>query len=108
MTTKRDRQVQPVARRQMLKLLTAVSGTLILSNLPNQWQKPQLKIGILPAHAQTSPLPTHSHTPTPTNTPTPINTPAPINTSTPTNTPTVTPTLTLPPPTSTETPIPYE
>ena len=100
MTDSKDKPTPKISRRQALKLLTAVSGVVALTNLPSQWSKPLLKTGILPAHAQTSPLP---DTPTPTNTATSTPTTTPTNTSTPTNTPTPTPTDT-PTPTATATP----
>ncbi len=112
MAENKDKQDQKISRRQALKLLTAVSGAITLSSLPNQWSKPLLKVGILPAHAQTSPFPvtdtptaTSTNTPAPTNTST--NTPTPTNTSTATNTPTPTNTATptdTPSPTATATP----
>jgi hypothetical protein len=43
-----------ISRRDALKLLTAVTGATALANAPARWSKPGLKIGMLPAHAQTS------------------------------------------------------
>lgn len=82
---------QRISRRNALKILTAAAGATTLANLPGQWMKPVLRAGVLPAHAQTSGLPTAN----PTATTAPTNTP----TATPTNTPTSTPT-----PTATATP----
>ena len=84
-------QEQPEAkkfsRRNALKILAAAAGATTLANLPAQWMKPVLRAGVLPAHAQTSGLPTSIATGTPTSTPT----------STPTTTPTSTPTATATP-----------
>jgi hypothetical protein len=43
-----------ISRRDALKLLTAAAGATALANLPARWSKPDLKVGVLPAHAQTS------------------------------------------------------
>jgi hypothetical protein len=44
-----------VSRRELLKILGAAGGTLTASVLlPEKWLPPQLDIGVLPAHAQTS------------------------------------------------------
>jgi hypothetical protein len=75
-----------ISRRDAIKLLTAVTGATALANIPSRWSKPGLKIGVLPAHAQTSvaPLPTSTQTPTPT----PV-VPPPTSTQTPTPTPVI-------------------
>ncbi len=65
-----DEARRNLSRRQALKFLTAVTGATALSQLPNKWSKPLLKVGVLPAHAQTSPVPTATATSTPTSTPT--------------------------------------
>ncbi len=81
-----------VSRRQLIKLLTATAGAATLANIPNKWVKPVLRAGVLPAHAQTSPV--DPATATPSNTSTPTNTPTSTPTNTPTSTPTNTPTAT--------------
>lgn len=43
-----------LTRRDALKTLAAVTGAVTLSSLPNQWEKPLVEVGALPAHAQTS------------------------------------------------------
>ena len=43
-----------LSRREALKTLAAITGAVALSNLPNQWEKPVVDVGVLPAHAQTS------------------------------------------------------
>lgn len=43
-----------LSRRDALKLLAAATGAAALSNLPPAWSKPELQVGVLPAHAQTS------------------------------------------------------
>jgi hypothetical protein len=45
---------QKLSRREALKLLAAATGAAALSTLPPTWSKPDLQIGVLPAHAQTS------------------------------------------------------
>lgn len=66
-----DETRRNLSRRQALKVLTAVTGATALSQLPARWSKPLLQVGVLPAHAQTSPVPTATATPTPTATPPP-------------------------------------
>lgn len=41
-------------RRELLKALTAASGAVVAANIPNQWNKPKIEVGVLPAHAQVS------------------------------------------------------
>ncbi len=43
-----------LSRRDALKLLAAAAGAAAISNLPPAWSKPELQVGVLPAHAQTS------------------------------------------------------
>lgn len=44
-----------VSRRNLLKALTAAGGSLAASLfLPGKWDKPLLRVGVLPVHAQTS------------------------------------------------------
>jgi hypothetical protein len=45
---------QKLSRREALKLLAAATGAAALSTLPPAWSKPDLQVGALPAHAQTS------------------------------------------------------
>ena len=56
-----------LSRRQLLKALVA-SGSAVTaaSFLPCQWRKPVINVGVLPVHAQISPVPTDTPTPTPT------------------------------------------
>lgn len=90
-------ETKKISRRNALKILAAAAGATTLANLPGQWMKPVLRAGVLPAHAQTSGLPTATGVPT--------NTPTTVPTSTPTSTPTTTPTATATStPTATATP----
>src|SRR5688572_23142029 len=50
-----DNEVNQLSRRQALKALLAAGGAAGLSALPERWETPVLEIGLLPAHAQTSP-----------------------------------------------------
>lgn len=43
-----------LSRRDALKILMAATGAAGLSNLPATWSRPELQVGVLPAHAQTS------------------------------------------------------
>ena len=43
------------SRREALKLIAAATGALALASIPAEWTKPELRIGVLPAYAQTSP-----------------------------------------------------
>ena len=45
-------------RREALKLIAAASGALGLASIPAEWTKPELRFGVLPAYAQTSPTTT--------------------------------------------------
>ncbi len=42
----------PLTRRQALKTLAALTGAAALANLPNNWTRPQVAVGSLPALAQ--------------------------------------------------------
>lgn len=67
-TTNQEPQNMP-SRRQLLKALIAAGGAVtVASFLPGEWSKPVITVGVLPAHAQTSPVPP-SRTPTATNGP---------------------------------------
>lgn len=47
-----------VSRRQSIKILTAVGASItVASFLPGKWLKPIVKVGVLPAHAQSSACP---------------------------------------------------
>jgi hypothetical protein len=47
----------PISRRRLLKALVAAGGaTAAASLLPGKWSKPLAQVGVLPAHAQISPL----------------------------------------------------
>jgi hypothetical protein len=43
-----------ISRRNLLKILSAAGGAVALANLPIHWMKPAVKMGLLPAHAQSS------------------------------------------------------
>lgn len=45
--------MRKLTRRELLKVSLGTMGALALANLPN-WNKPALRVGVLPAHAQTS------------------------------------------------------
>jgi hypothetical protein len=49
---------ESLARRNLLKALAVTAGALAGStlNLPKDWSRPLLQTGVLPAHAQTSPV----------------------------------------------------
>lgn len=51
-----DSKPNKISRRDAIKILTAAAGAAALANLPSQWSKPGLEVGVLPAHAQTSVL----------------------------------------------------
>ena len=51
-TTNKNQSI--LSRRDALKTLAAAAGAAGLSMLPEQWQAPVVKVGTLPAHAQTS------------------------------------------------------
>ena len=55
-----------LSRRDALKVLGAAAGAVALANLPEKWSSPELESGVLPAHAQTSDIPTPDPTPDPT------------------------------------------
>lgn len=50
----KDESTKNISRRDAIKILTAVAGAVALANIPSKWSKPELGIGVLPAHAQTS------------------------------------------------------
>ena len=43
-----------ISRRDAMKILAAAAGATALANLPGKWTAPDLEVGVLPAHAQTS------------------------------------------------------
>lgn len=87
-----DPEFSAISRRKALKILAAAAGTVTLTSVMGQWMKPVLRVGVLPAHAQTSGLPSSTPTATPTTTAT--STPTSTSTATPTSTPTPTATAT--------------
>jgi hypothetical protein len=51
----KEKNGQLVSRRQALKVLAAAGGALAVSSLlPEKWAKPEMEMGVLPAHAQSS------------------------------------------------------
>ena len=44
--------VVSLTRRDALKTLAALTGAVALSSLPNNWQKPAVAVGSVPALAQ--------------------------------------------------------
>jgi hypothetical protein len=54
MTKTPEAPTKKVSRRDAIKILTAVAGATALANTPARWSKPELKVGVLPVHAQTS------------------------------------------------------
>lgn len=56
-----------LARRELLKALAVSGGTIAASTIiPGQWAKPVIEVGLLPAHAQISLIPTSTPVPRPT------------------------------------------
>lgn len=56
-----------ISRRELLKAIAATGGAVTAAILlPGEWVKPVVEVGLLPAHAQVSPVPTPIRTPTPT------------------------------------------
>lgn len=43
-----------ISRRDAIKILAAAVGATTVANLPPEWSRPDLEVGALPAHAQTS------------------------------------------------------
>jgi hypothetical protein len=73
-----ERHKTAVSRRRLLKALVAAGGAATASTmLPGKWSKPIVEMGVLPVHAQITPLPDATATPTPTSTPTPTPTSTP-------------------------------
>ncbi|MBP6470506.1 MAG: hypothetical protein KBE23_06855 [Chloroflexi bacterium] len=81
-----DPEVPPISRRKALQILAAAAGTVTLTSVMGQWMKPVLRVGVLPAHAQTSGLPSSTPSSTPTGTATSTPTATPTSTATPTAT----------------------
>jgi hypothetical protein len=48
-----EKNMRKLTRRELLKVSLGTMGALALANLPN-WNKPALRVGVLPAHAQAS------------------------------------------------------
>jgi hypothetical protein len=49
-----DKTKAGLSRRDALKTLAAITGAVTLASLPNNWEKPVVEVGALPAHAQAS------------------------------------------------------
>jgi hypothetical protein len=49
-----DKGQKIISRRDAMKILAAAAGATALANLPEKWDTPDLEVGVLPAHAQTS------------------------------------------------------
>lgn len=49
-----NRPTEKLSRRDALKVLIAATGAAALANVPDRWIKPDMNVGVLPAHAQTS------------------------------------------------------
>lgn len=56
---------QALSRRNALKTLAAAAGAMALSVVPDNWEKPVVEVGVLPAHAQASAAATPTPVPTP-------------------------------------------
>ncbi|MCB9077899.1 MAG: hypothetical protein H6631_09925 [Anaerolineaceae bacterium] len=52
---KKHQQSTNLTRREALKTLAAVTGSLTLTQLPTEWQSPLVEVGVLPVHALASP-----------------------------------------------------
>ena len=46
-----------ITRREAIKILGAAAGASVLANIPSKWSKPEVMGGVVPAHAQISPVP---------------------------------------------------
>ena len=54
---------QAISRRRLLKILAASGGAVAASSLLlEKWTRPVVEVGVLPAHAQVSPVPTGTQT----------------------------------------------
>lgn len=49
-----NKPTEKISRRDAIKILTAAAGAVALANIPDEWTKPDMNVGVLPAHAQTS------------------------------------------------------
>lgn len=49
-----DKTQKNISRRDAMKILAAAAGATALANLPGKWNTPDLEVGMLPVHAQTS------------------------------------------------------
>ena len=50
-----ERTSTKISRRDAMKILAAAAGATALANIPDRWTRPDMEVGVLPAHAQTSP-----------------------------------------------------
>jgi len=55
--TMADMEKSEFSRRKALKLIASTVGAVTLASLPGRWSKPNLKVGVLPVHAQISQAP---------------------------------------------------
>ncbi|MCQ3938719.1 MAG: hypothetical protein DPW18_16980 [Chloroflexi bacterium] len=49
-----DKPTRELSRRDAIKIIAAAAGAAVLANIPAEWVKPDLEVGAIPAHAQTS------------------------------------------------------
>ena len=54
---KTENEESLLSRRAALKAMVAIGSGLSVSSLPDHWEIPVIEAGVLPAHAQTSPVP---------------------------------------------------
>ena len=52
MSSSQESQAPKITRRDALKALAAVTGAVVLSNLPQEWKTPIVEVGVMPAHSQ--------------------------------------------------------
>jgi len=50
-----NKSQKKISRRDAVKILAAAVGATALANIPETWTSPDIEMGVLPAHAQTSP-----------------------------------------------------
>ena len=49
-----------ISRRRLLKALAASGLAAAASSVPAEWLSPEVEVGVLPAHAQVSPVPPYT------------------------------------------------